>query len=44
MTTIIVKPRNKEEKTLLTQLIRKMNVKSAVIDENDNNPGKKLLY
>ena len=37
MTTVIVKPRNKEEKNLLTQLLRKMNVKSEVIEDDSPN-------
>jgi antitoxin component of RelBE/YafQ-DinJ toxin-antitoxin module len=37
MSKIIVKPKNKEEQSFLTRLLKKMNVKAEVVDESSPN-------
>jgi len=37
MKTIVIKPKNKEEETLLTKLLKRMNVEAHLIDEKSPN-------
>mgnify|MGYP000497578701 CR=1 FL=1 len=37
MSTIIVKPKNKEEKKFLTRLLKKMNINTEVIEDDSPN-------
>ena len=37
MTTIIIRPKSKEEKNLLTKLLKKMNIEASIIEEPSPN-------
>ena len=37
MTTIVVKPKSKEEKVFLTHLLKKLNIESQVVEEPSPN-------
>jgi len=37
MSTIIIKPKSNEEKNFLTRLLKKMNVKTEVVDDDTPN-------
>lgn len=37
MKTIVIKPKNKEEETLLTKLLKRMNVEAHLVDEKSPN-------
>jgi len=37
-TTILIRPKNKEEKNLLTRLLKKMSVEAEVIEDSILNP------
>lgn len=37
MTTIVIKPKTKEEQVLLTRLLKKMNIEANVVEEHTPN-------